>query len=134
MLIDKIKNRLTQRKDFQRICSSNGLNLNYKLNRRETPVLADIFEKREYANYFPFYQKATILDIGGHYGYFSLFASLNANPEAKILAFEPFPDNFGMLTKNIADCGLKNIESFNCAISFNINSDIIRKFLYPNRR
>jgi len=117
MLIGKIKNRLTNKKTFLRICSANGLNLQYELNRREIPVLAEIFENREYADYFPFYQKACILDIGAHYGYFSLFASLNAGPESKILAFEPFPDNFDILTRNITDCGLKNIESFNCALN-----------------
>ena len=117
MLIGKIKNLLSYRKTFQRICSSNGLNLNYKLNRRETPVLADIFENREYADHFPFYQKACILDIGAHYGYFSLFASLNADPESKILAFEPFPDNFSMMSRNIDDCGIRNVTGFNCALS-----------------
>lgn len=117
MLIGRIKNRIYNRRKFYQICKANSLLLNYSDNRKEIPVLAEIFEKREYADFFPFYKKACIIDIGAHYGYFSLFASRNSDPKSRILAFEPFPSNLDMLKQNSSDCKISNIESQNCAIS-----------------
>lgn len=43
----------------------------------------------------------TILDIGGNIGITSLYFA-NRYPSAKIIAFEPVPSNFSVLTRNIA--------------------------------
>jgi len=43
----------------------------------------------------------TILDIGGNIGITSLYFA-NRYPSAKIIAFEPVPSNFAVLSKNIA--------------------------------
>ena len=61
---------------FQQFCKKNNLNLSYKLNQEGLEILNEVFHKREYADYFPFYEKVTIIDIGAHMGYF--FASLQA--------------------------------------------------------
>ncbi|MGB0931481.1 MAG: FkbM family methyltransferase [Chitinophagales bacterium] len=55
------------------------------------------------------------VDVGAHYGYFSLLASKIVGTEGKVLAFEASPSTFRVLQKNIADW--KNITAFNKAVS-----------------
>jgi FkbM family methyltransferase len=105
-----------KKKRFERICDVNNLNLNYQNNKNGLDILSDIFEKREYANYFPFYQKVTIVDIGAHYGYFSLFAKNNIDEDSKIYSLEPNKCNFKNLEENFKDCNLTNINCFNYAL------------------
>jgi len=49
-----------------------------------------------------------ILDIGAHIGMFSLYAS-TLNPEIKIIALEPEPDNFELLKENLKTNHCKNV-------------------------
>ena len=102
--------------DFALICKANKLLLDFSLNKKEIAILRDIFEARVYAGYFPFYQKVTILDIGAHYGYFSLFAHKNTDPASTILSFEPEENNFRALCRNIEKNGAGNIHPFNVAV------------------
>lgn len=55
------------------------------------------------------------VDVGAHYGYFSLLASKIVGIEGKVLAFEAAPSTFEILKKNIADCS--NVKAFNQAVS-----------------
>ncbi|MDO8265286.1 MAG: FkbM family methyltransferase [Candidatus Parcubacteria bacterium] len=59
----------------------------------------------------------TIVDIGANLGYYSLIAAELTGNEGKILAFEPEPENFSLLLKNIEANGYKNIKAFNLAVS-----------------
>ena len=76
-----------------------------------------IFEDREYADYFPFYQNATIVDIGAHYGYFSIFANLNSGKESKIISIEPNKENYKRFQQNIKSNNIENITPLNFAIA-----------------
>ena len=51
---------------------------------------------------------STVIDIGANIGYYSLVA---AKKGAKVLAFEPAPEHFSQLKKNIA---LNNLEQVHC--------------------
>jgi FkbM family methyltransferase len=56
---------------------------------------------------YPFYEDVrpgVVLDIGANIGVYSLMASL-VWPTAVIHAFEPAPDNYSLLVKNLQDCG-----------------------------
>ena len=57
-----------------------------------------------------------VLDIGAHAGIFSLIAA-SANKQSSIVAFEPHPNNFDLLCKNIQINEFSNITSDNRAIS-----------------
>jgi FkbM family methyltransferase len=60
--------------------------------------------------------KNTVIDIGGHLGFFSLYASL-LNPKVPIYSFEPHIGNFDLLKKNLKDNRVKNVTAKNLAVS-----------------
>ncbi|MDA3880131.1 MAG: FkbM family methyltransferase [Prolixibacteraceae bacterium] len=116
-MISRIKNFIKGKKRiFYDLCKSNNLTLSYPDNQTEIEILKDIFCDREYADFFPFYKKATIIDIGAHYGYFSIFAKNNVDEDSKIFTIEPNKANFKQLEKNIFDCKISNISCYNYAI------------------
>jgi FkbM family methyltransferase len=64
------------------------------------------------------------IDIGAHYGYYTLLVGTR-HPNCKIIAFEPVPENFDILKRNVALNQLKNVELHNVAVS---DKDGLRKF------
>ncbi len=112
-----------ERQAFLALCEANNLELDYNSNRSELPILSSIFEEREYADYFPFYEAATIIDVGAHYGYFSIFAHLNTDRQSRIIAVEPSHHNFAQLRRNIRDCRIDNITTRNSALGKHIGRE-----------
>jgi len=106
----------SKRTVFNTLCQANSLRLDYQSNKSELKVLEDIFLAREYADYFPFYQQVTVVDIGAHYGYFSLFAAANTNSSSKIVAIEPSPSNVEQLKQNLIGNQVTNVELYPFAI------------------
>ncbi|MEM1321919.1 MAG: FkbM family methyltransferase [Bacteroidota bacterium] len=102
---------------FQKINRQLNLGLDYTLNRDAVSLLHSIFVEREYAPFFPFYREATIVDIGAHYGYFTLFALKNTQPSSRFFCIEPSPDNFEVLEKNLAAQQSTAIQCLNLAIA-----------------
>jgi FkbM family methyltransferase len=56
-----------------------------------------------------------IADVGGHKGYFSVFAAKRA-PRGKVYSFEASPENFERLVENVDRNGIPNVEAVNVAI------------------
>ena len=60
---------------------------------------------------------ATVIDIGAHIGYYSLLAARRIGRQGQVLAFEPAPDNFALLARNIRQNRLGQIvHAENCAV------------------
>jgi FkbM family methyltransferase len=95
-----------RRARFDAICRQNGLKLDYERNKEGMDILDEVFVQRLYADYFPFYRCNTILDVGGHFGYFAIFAAMNSAPNSRIVTVEPSSQNVAILRANIAGCGL----------------------------
>ena len=58
-----------------------------------------------------------VLDIGAHIGYFSLVFARLVGTEGRVFAFEPNPDNYALLKKNVELNGYRNIVCVQKAVS-----------------
>lgn len=59
----------------------------------------------------------TIIDIGANLGYYTAIASRLAGERGLVVAFEPEPNFFKLLSRNIRRNGLKNVINFELAIA-----------------
>jgi FkbM family methyltransferase len=59
----------------------------------------------------------TVLDIGANIGYYSLILARKVGENGRVYAFEPEPENFELLKKNVAINHYQNIIPVNMAIS-----------------
>jgi FkbM family methyltransferase len=58
-----------------------------------------------------------VIDIGAHWGYFTLLAAILSTDSGKVYAFEPHPKNFALLAKNISANRLSNVVAIQKAVS-----------------
>jgi FkbM family methyltransferase len=92
-----------------------GLTFRYR-NRSEFELLSrEIFEGDEYG-FACDRSDPLILDCGSHIG-LSVAWFKRRFPEARIIAFEPDPENFRLLQANVALNGFEGVELLNVAIS-----------------
>jgi phthiocerol/phenolphthiocerol synthesis type-I polyketide synthase E len=86
-------------------------------NEAETRhFFVDIFEHRSYVKHGIRIPKgATVFDVGGNIGLFTLFAYTEA-PDARIYTFEPAPPLFDLLRRNVAEHRVR-AELFNVGLS-----------------
>lgn len=83
---------------------------------------------------------AMFVDVGAHYGFYTLLAA-SEHPALEVLAFEPVPENFEILQRNVTRMGLPNVKLHPAAASdadgearFNISmaSDNCSFYPHPN--
>ena len=60
---------------------------------------------------------ATFVDVGAHFGYFSLLASRLVGPQGCVISIEAMPTTFCYLEANVALNRLSNVRTFNFAAS-----------------
>lgn len=94
--------RLRRRRAFRDLCRQCGLTLDYHANADSLAVLREVFHDRAYADYFPFYEQATVLDVGAHKGFFALFTAQHLGPASRIVCLEPAAANYRVLQANLA--------------------------------
>jgi len=51
----------------------------------------------------------TAIDLGAHVGYFTLLLAKLVGPAGRVIAFEPDPDNFQLLERNVRANGYENV-------------------------
>lgn len=56
-------------------------------------------------------------DIGAHIGYFTHAMSIEVGPGGHVFAFEPSPENFSLLQRNVARAGLANAACSQLAVA-----------------
>lgn len=61
-------------------------------------------------------EDATVIDIGGHIGSFTMFAAVRAR-KGRVFAYEPEAANFNLLMENLRRNGLDHAKGFNLAVS-----------------
>jgi hypothetical protein len=82
------------KKEFFYLNLKNGLKIKLRTKSTDLQAFANVWILKEYeVKGFEILQNEIIIDIGGHIGLFSLYASLK-NPDGKIISIEPHPQNF----------------------------------------
>lgn len=94
-----------------------GLKLKLRVNSTDLMALTNVWLVQEYSKYDLVIDKEDIvIDIGGHIGLFSLFASQFCK-KGKIFCFEPVSENYEMLLENLELNKIQNIIPFNLAVA-----------------
>jgi FkbM family methyltransferase len=101
-----------------RICVSPSENLGYLLGTTERRLQQAI---RSYVS-----SGDTVYDIGANIGYISLALAKQVGPQGQVIAFEPIPQTFDSLSKNVALNKLSNIKVLNIAASDRAGETTIR--------
>lgn len=57
-----------------------------------------------------------VVDIGSNLGYYALLAATLVGPKGRILAIEPEPQNYKLLTMNMIANHIQNIDTVQCAV------------------
>ncbi|MBE8540562.1 FkbM family methyltransferase [Geoglobus acetivorans] len=69
-----------------------------------------------------------VVDVGAHFGFYTLIAAERVGDSGIVLAFEPSSFNYEILTLNINSNNYKNIETFNFALG---DTNTIAKLALP---
>jgi phthiocerol/phenolphthiocerol synthesis type-I polyketide synthase E len=94
----------------------NGLVIACQSRAETAHFYEDIFEHRNYFRHsIDLPASATVFDVGGNIGLFTLFVHLNY-PGARIFTFEPAPPIFRLLQENVARHGVR-AQLYRCALS-----------------
>ena len=59
----------------------------------------------------------TVVDLGGHIGLFTLYASRKVGSRGRVVVCEPNPHNFALLKRNIGLNDLPHISAHHCAVA-----------------
>ena len=51
----------------------------------------------------------TVIDVGANVGYYTLLAARKVGPRGKVVAFEPDPESFSFLKRNVKANGFTNV-------------------------
>lgn len=91
-----------------------GTKVRVRSKSDDRPIFNDIWLRQVYCAAQDIREGDVVIDIGAHIGLFSLFA---ASRGARVLAFEPFPENYALLAENVAANGMEDrISAFNLAV------------------
>jgi FkbM family methyltransferase len=94
-----------------------GANLVGPNNAETWGTVDQIWRQKVYTKYFPILEGYRVLDIGAHFGFFSMFAAFQGK-DVKIVSYEPSLHNFRILQENITlNAKHAQVRAFNCALS-----------------
>ena len=95
------------------------LNFYFAPSQSELSPYPEIFHEKVYEKDQRFLPNKgdTIIDVGGHIGFFTIAAARRCGEKGRIYTFEPNPDTFKRLIKNIKANNLSQVETNNIAIS-----------------
>jgi FkbM family methyltransferase len=86
-------------------------------NNAESWGIADqVWRSKVYVKHFPILDCYRVLDIGAHFGFFSVFAA-HQNRNIRVACYEPSKSTFEILRKNLARNLASNYFAFNFGLS-----------------
>lgn len=81
-----------------------GLSITIRQNLWDARIIREIFFDNPYVRYFALPSDATVVDIGGYIGDFSLYA-IKYLKARRVVVYEPAAENYALLQQNIANNG-----------------------------
>ena len=87
-------------------------------------VLESVVKKIYFKNSLDFGENATVIDIGGHIGAFTIYAARKAK-RGRVYTFEPSLKNYEVLERNVVLHNVSNVSLFNSAIAGNNQERIL---------
>jgi FkbM family methyltransferase len=88
----------------------------------------NFYEIETLSKWFPYFKDAEyIFDIGANLGNHSVYFA-KKNKKSHVFAFEPFPDNYELLKKNIDGNELSNVALYNEAVGKHVGHVQIKEF------
>lgn len=93
--------------------------INFRENSVDTKIIEHSFENDIFYSTikeFRSTENMKIIDIGAHIGTFSLLSAIKF-PNANIYSFEPFPETYKLLDRNINENKITQVHALNYAIS-----------------
>lgn len=104
------------KKKYQILFLKNGYKLKLRTNSTDLQAFANVWLLEEYnEKEFKIMENDTVIDIGAHIGFFTLYASQFCN-KGRILSFEPIKENYDLLLENIQINNILNVTAFNQAV------------------
>jgi len=93
-----------------------GARLHTRRNGSDFHMIDEVWGFRKY-DYFGYRVDPgdVVVDIGGNIGVFTVYAAA-VRGASRVIVFEPFPENFAMLTHNVEENGLKTVTCVNEAV------------------
>lgn len=67
----------------------------------------------------------TVVDVGAHVGYYTLLAARQVGEVGRVYAFEPHPDNYNMLVRNVENNGYANVFAIRKAIDSELGCRVL---------
>ncbi len=116
LLKNRIVSRVLRRKLVEARFQDN-LRILLRYTTADLAILKDIYVENIYEKHYHLHQGDVVFDIGSHIGIFTLKASRLVEPNGFVYAFEPEPENFMLLKRNVALNKATNIRIFKKAVS-----------------
>lgn len=105
------------KKEFVILNLKNDQKLKLRVNSTDFYAFVNVCIIEEYKKEgFEIGENSTVIDVGGHIGIFSVYASQFCK-NGRILTFEPITDNFKVLEENLSLNEFTNIKVFNVAVA-----------------
>ena len=108
-----------KKSDYLRFETKSNVNINLRTNSTDLMAFTHVWLLGEYSKPgFEINENDVVVDIGAHIGLFALLASQFCK-RGRIFCYEPVPENFDLMLKNIRENNINNITAFNLAVSQN---------------
>lgn len=116
-LLNRTLCRRVLRRKYVKALLPDNLEILLKNATTDILVLAEILLERIYEKHYHPKSGDTVFDIGSHVGIFTVKASRLVGSSGVVYAFEPEPENFMLLKRNVALNRALNVKTFNKAVS-----------------